>query len=541
MRMAKVVQRDRRHSQPGDPPIEHLAEHVGMNTLTVGLRHDQIITKRFCSTTFTSSQVEPAAEHRHGPGVEIDASTARPRLHIRDRHLVSDRHHRLADRQPLRTKINVTPPQTQHLAPTHSGVGNKVEHRPEPVRPNVLQKQGELIGLPRPKVVPLRRAQRRSIGQRHDVSDHGALPRGIAERLVQHHMDVVHRLRCQPPRLAPIVAPSALVAIQQQAGVEHVDVFDSQLVERPPAERRDHVQLDASPIRLKSAGAQPGPLDRQPTSAEVVAERDLLAHHGLAAMASIHQLGQHLLRIAPTGPRRHPPSPILARRRIHAVVHHRVPTIALLLNASAHQRPLRINPIGDACQTQRPRPRDVHQGSGAAGITVRQLEPDDHAKSCVSTSETTLIGQARQPPTCPPVAPHPLASRSIPNRTVEIAVEDRPREPKRPSSNHSRRAIFWGFHWWRGRDLNPRPSGYEPDVRLLPWSRPVPSRIAGLGFRAFDVPVRVTADQPIPARGVEESVEVDRAHCGSASGRRLHRWHAVQQRGDRRSRRCSAR
>jgi hypothetical protein len=28
-----------------------------------------------------------------------------------------------------------------------------------------------------------------------------------------------------------------------------------------------------------------------------------------------------------------------------------------------------------------------------------------------------------------------------------------------------------------------------------------------VGFRAFDVPVRTTADQPIPARGVEESVE----------------------------------
>lgn len=46
---------------------------------------------------------------------------------------------------------------------------------------------------------------------------------------------------------------------------------------------------------------------------------------------------------------------------------------------------------------------------------------------------------------------------------------------------------------------DPRPS--------LP-TRSVPSSTSEVGFRAFDVPVRTTADQPIPARGVEVSVEV---------------------------------
>ena len=66
--------------------------------------------------------------------------------------------------------------------------------------------------------------------------------------------------------------------------------------------------------------------------------------------------------------------------------------------------------------------------------------------------------------------------------------------------------LSWDFRWWRGQNLNLRPSGYEPDSQALLATRSVPSSTSEVGFRAFDVPVHTPADQPIPARGVEESV-----------------------------------
>ena len=75
--------------------------------------------------------------------------------------------------------------------------------------------------------------------------------------------------------------------------------------------------------------------------------------------------------------------------------------------------------------------------------------------------------------------------------------------------------------------MNLRPSGYEPDELPDLAYPPVPSSTSEVGFRAFDVPVRTTADQPIPARGVEASVEAsscprspDLGHSSFAEHRR---------------------
>jgi len=74
-------------------------------------------------------------------------------------------------------------------------MGSKVERRRHPVRRDRIEERDELGDLPCLGLGPLTSLERQRIGERDDVADHGALPRSIAHRLVQHHMDVVDRLR----------------------------------------------------------------------------------------------------------------------------------------------------------------------------------------------------------------------------------------------------------------------------------------------------------------------------------------------------------
>jgi transcriptional regulator with XRE-family HTH domain len=70
-------------------------------------------------------------------------------------------------------------------------------------------------------------------------------------------------------------------------------------------------------------------------------------------------------------------------------------------------------------------------------------------------------------------------SRSVPT--------ERFRQRQRPFPNSRKGPLNWFFTWWRGQDLNLRPSGYEPWKGHIEQCRLVSFRAIYQGFRDFVV------------------------------------------------------
>ena len=163
-------------------------------------------------------------------------------------------------------------------------------------------------------------------------------------------------------------------------------------------------------------------------------------------------------------------------------------------------------------------------GTRALVVHFRLIAVDRSETFGFDTHRSRSIGRGRRRPIANwqvkrlPVTETVAAAVGLPNRTVEIAVEGpapttQGAPPKRGSDLR--------FRWWRGWDLNPRPSGYEPsDRRFIPSQR-VPDRALEQRFRGSDYPSRAVACRPAMRRTVEGTVEVSPPFTPSTRSRLL--------------------
>ena len=126
--------------------------------------------------------------------------------------------------------------------------------------------------------------------------------------------------------------------------------------------------------------------------------------------------------------------------------------------------------------------RGPHACNTTTGATVTQLqEPRPR-------SVTHLPGPTRKASTGPA---QPISSP---------LVEQTPRDAE---SRCMRTGSDLHFRWWRGKDLNLRPSGYEPSERALLYSPLLPRRTADVAIRAMPVTSRPVYSRALPIHTAE--------------------------------------
>ena len=157
-------------------------------------------------------------------------------------------------------------------------------------------------------------------------------------------------------------------------------------------------------------------------------------------------------------------SPVAGFTPSYTTAYHFLPFFWMVPRISV---PFGSNRMGTSSSERGRRSRDVRRGSGAAPSTIRLENPKIDPYGCRGLDRVATLGSSG-----PPSRGAEMPSRGAAYRCH--VVDPRPHSRKnsrnlaawaweRPSSISRKGPLTRYFSWWRGADLNRRPSGYEPD------------------------------------------------------------------------------
>jgi len=174
--------------------------------------------------------------------------------------LVGDRDQGPVDGETAGGEVDFTPPQAEELASSHAGVRRQPEGGEEAVRAGFVQKHLQLLGRPGPHhfVGP---ATFGGFGLGGDVADHEPAPQRVGEGLADDDVDLQHRLRVE--------AHAAGFSVEEQLGVEALEMFGTEPAQRHGAEVRHDVLDDPAVVGVPGARPKADPFGRQPPLQEV--------------------------------------------------------------------------------------------------------------------------------------------------------------------------------------------------------------------------------------------------------------------------------
>ncbi len=150
VRVAEVVHADSRQSGLGDVALKDLAEQVGVRRAAVERGEDDagVVGSVAEGKLLFELCLPPGPHHGDGSGVEVDRAPACVGLDVGEDELVGDVEHGMANGEACSVEVHVVPPEPEHLAAAHAGVGGEEEGRGEAVIVDLLEELAELRRRP---------------------------------------------------------------------------------------------------------------------------------------------------------------------------------------------------------------------------------------------------------------------------------------------------------------------------------------------------------------------------------------------------------